>query len=847
MHGTATSGSCDDDLSAPPPHQENYQRSITLNHQLSSLDMTSPLSLSTIRALSIPITPGTVKSKRDLITKNSPDSLVSSSMHSNRCPSPSTISTTEAKTIKRLSSQWNMNPPFSTTTENSSILVTMRTDINVHTTNNNDDLDTLAPLKALKESDIHCTSPHSKRTLRLEEKWPPRSKGKSDVVLVKTHSTTKTPKTLEVSNQVKSLRSHFECSPGTGTPLAFRMAQEMFQRLSPTKTPKSTAAKDQYSISRIDDQPTDGTIQNQSSSLTDEEGSKSNMNVHMGARTILLRQALENATHIVSEREALESSIPCTAPIDIVAEIEKQSLPQSTHKISSVGKPLTVDPLEEETPIQDRLPVQEHFADIVLPSGQKLPPPKGRQKHRRTNYRIRYEGPTLLRLEDVYGQLLDIPEVDDRFLAEPKDSMATLPKRRSGQSPPPVRGKRPDMIGKTKCDSAPVRPGRQHYDSDSDSVFSACSSDLLSVFTETEDSNEEVEESKQVPNDHNGSRAMNRPDVWITPIKAGNRKRRWKVKRMWNVEDVDDEEDELSVDHEDLMDTIKSLLGVPEHFGHTSEEWDVKIDAESPWEIDGEKDSAPWYLKRVYDIDGEIESSDEDDEEISLSTGHMTEAMKNMFDSNDNVYNEKSHMSITPSGKVLVVTGNISSHIPFMSEQNGVDPRKSIYAYQGAAYAANEHELPIDAERKSVQSFVGSNDCISTVRTMVHKSNRDVLIQECSEEEKKSVALYCNETASGLVITGHDPNPPLHQSNTPKLDGDFHPSTNIMNRRHSTGDIPDKNMQAISESKQGMPEVAHKKNTDFSNTSPVKARCSSLHTPGRVAKPKKEIKMWWHE
>ena len=66
----------------------------------------------------------------------------------------------------------------------------------------------------------------------------------------------------------------------------------------------------------------------------------------------------------------------------------------------------------------------------------------------------------------------------------------------------------------------------------------------------------------------------NRPDIWVTPDFEGPismhknsrivRQRSWRVKRVWNFPQFDKHETEHRVKHEDLMDHVKSLLGVSE-------------------------------------------------------------------------------------------------------------------------------------------------------------------------------------------------------------------------------------------------------------------------------------------
>jgi hypothetical protein len=232
-----------------------------------------------------------------------------------------------------------------------------------------------------------------------------------------------------------------------------------------------------------------------------------------------------------------------------------------------------------------KVAVGHTFADIVLPCGQRLPPPQGRKKHRRTNYRIRYQGPTLLRLEDVYGNLMDIPEVDDRFSTAIRDEAPLIKPVRRG-------GGRDNWT--SNLDSPPTCPPRPHYD-DYDK--------------DREDDDTSISQTEMF--------AGSRPDIWITPLNAMNGSRTWKVKRIWDNEDIDDEEPEYQVDHSDLMSSIRELLGVPEDLGSTTDDWEVNIDETSPWDNTGDKDSplAPpckpvFRVKTVYDVEGQLDGSE---------------------------------------------------------------------------------------------------------------------------------------------------------------------------------------------------------------------------------------------
>lgn len=103
----------------------------------------------------------------------------------------------------------------------------------------------------------------------------------------------------------------------------------------------------------------------------------------------------------------------------------------------------------------------------------------------------------------------------------------------------------------------------------------------------------------------------NRPDVWIAPLQSVDGDRKWKVKRVWDVDDIDDAESEYEVDQLDLMSSIRDLLGVPDDLGATYSEWKVDIDESNPWETSAAKVVPPllprkpiFTFETVYDVDG---------------------------------------------------------------------------------------------------------------------------------------------------------------------------------------------------------------------------------------------------
>jgi len=163
-----------------------------------------------------------------------------------------------------------------------------------------------------------------------------------------------------------------------------------------------------------------------------------------------------------------------------------------------------------------------------------------------------------------------------------------------------------------------------------------------------DNNNDDEEEEGSMSNDElyktdpNSARINNsnsRPDVWITPLKSMDGSRKWKVKRVWDVEDVDDEEPEYEVDHSELMSSVRDLLGVPEDLGSTSREWEIEIDERNPWMTAAERDAPPtppskpcFFVKTVYDIDGELDGSDST---VSLTGQDFANTIQDITDTTD--------------------------------------------------------------------------------------------------------------------------------------------------------------------------------------------------------------------
>eukprot|EP00339_Tiarina_fusa_P000305 CAMPEP_0117041964 /NCGR_PEP_ID=MMETSP0472-20121206/29260_1 /TAXON_ID=693140 ORGANISM="Tiarina fusus, Strain LIS" /NCGR_SAMPLE_ID=MMETSP0472 /ASSEMBLY_ACC=CAM_ASM_000603 /LENGTH=1012 /DNA_ID=CAMNT_0004753091 /DNA_START=238 /DNA_END=3273 /DNA_ORIENTATION=+ len=269
-------------------------------------------------------------------------------------------------------------------------------------------------------------------------------------------------------------------------------------------------------------------------------------------------------------------------------------------------------------------PIRESEPEIILPTGQKLPPPQRRssKKFRRTNYCIRYEGPTLLSLIDVYGGDLlgNIPEADERFLKSPEatnDSSIAAPSRRISDSSPLIgtRVSRKRVSG-SENDSLPSLPRRRSdlVDPDAPDMPKRTSNASWEEYDEFFEGGDEgsLEGSVEFL-----TRGGKRPDLWITPVKPRGS---WMIKRVWDQEDADDKEQEHLVDGVDLMGSIRDLLGVPELAGNDELDFMEQQDEEEE-EGSANKDdnndeeddpSKQFFMKMVYDIGGEVdESADE--------------------------------------------------------------------------------------------------------------------------------------------------------------------------------------------------------------------------------------------
>jgi hypothetical protein len=259
-------------------------------------------------------------------------------------------------------------------------------------------------------------------------------------------------------------------------------------------------------------------------------------------------------------------------------------------------------PIDEEYPYEGGL--------ITLDTMQSN---DGEKPNRRTSYRIGYDGPIMLRLEDVYGNLMMIPEADGRFeLNHEKDV-------------PPAPPSRPDLS---------ARLPHRHREKDKNSLSLCNEKSGSDGVDDDEDARCETRSRRD------RKRGKRRPNVWITPLKSrSGGSRKWKVKRVWDIETIDEEEPEYEIDQEDLMYSIKDLLGVPNMSEATLSKLQNELGSTNRWNTTDSNNSAPnkpvqrpFSVTTFFDVDGELDGSEAT---ISLDVGQFVQEMKNITESAD--------------------------------------------------------------------------------------------------------------------------------------------------------------------------------------------------------------------
>ena len=352
-----------------------------------------------------------------------------------------------------------------------------------------------------------------------------------------------------------------------------------------------------------------------------------------------LEELVDRAIHVAKSTEEIDSVGP-----EAITGTGRSKVMQTTEDftdVSSLSSSHTLNGATVETP------------DFTLPSGQKLPKGsaqmyrrKRRRKKRRTNYRIRYDGPTSLRLEDIYGNLMVVPEdefsdddsLDGRDRFRIRDDTASCvsgapsapPSRpsRCPHTPPTLERKRSSdsrlSILSTSTDQAPTRPGRRgsasgsigalptivldavpseknrnHLQFDSESELSDTEHDAGHFYLEEDVSGIDYFGETNDPHRLEG----HRPDIWVTPVPSPipDAHKSWKVKRVWNVKEVDEQEYEHNVKNEDLFNTVKSLLGAE----------DVDTDNnDTAHASEAAAAGTPWHIQKFVDVDGQVEESE---------------------------------------------------------------------------------------------------------------------------------------------------------------------------------------------------------------------------------------------
>jgi hypothetical protein len=265
--------------------------------------------------------------------------------------------------------------------------------------------------------------------------------------------------------------------------------------------------------------------------------------------------------------------------------------------------------------IVDHEDSQEFLADVSLSPGSdhNLPRPKGYIKHRRVGYRIRFDIPDLENKSDDQDNNDDECDSEDKGVSSTIEA-ATVSSRGGGLSGISGFNRSNDWVSwrESETENNKINRGDDNIiiDDGGDST-----SESESHCTTTAD--------EQPKSELSGGGGYDPPDVWVTPIKSKDGSRKWIAKRVWDIEDKDDEEPEYEIDHWYLMNGVRGLMGIPEEMGMTSDEWQVIIDESDPWEMAANKDSTPnlptrkrddhfraqLFVKMVVDVDGQCEES----------------------------------------------------------------------------------------------------------------------------------------------------------------------------------------------------------------------------------------------
>ncbi|KAL3939061.1 MAG: hypothetical protein SGBAC_006144 [Bacillariaceae sp.] len=213
--------------------------------------------------------------------------------------------------------------------------------------------------------------------------------------------------------------------------------------------------------------------------------------------------------------------------------------------------------------------------DSFIDKARALPPAQ------RTSYRIRYDGPTNLNL-DAY-------KADNRFastveLVQPEGA-PNLPAR--------------------NMDSTPGMPPRRHSehshgDGNSGTEYS-----------------EELAESKEFAEPSMRSR----PDVWITAL-SGEQEEDviWNVRRVWDLEQEDEGEKEVSVHSQQLFSKLRTLVGAADDESVGGDRSQAGTVTSQKSDVKPRIPSRSWQIQKVVEAKGKLEglepSKQLDDKEV---------------------------------------------------------------------------------------------------------------------------------------------------------------------------------------------------------------------------------------
>ncbi|CAJ1951798.1 unnamed protein product [Cylindrotheca closterium] len=203
---------------------------------------------------------------------------------------------------------------------------------------------------------------------------------------------------------------------------------------------------------------------------------------------------------------------------------------------------------------------EESFEEIA----KTLPPAQ------RTSYRIRYDGPTNLNL-DAY-------KADNRFastveLVQP-DGAPNLPAR--------------------NMDSTPGLPPRRRHSEFSDGDEHNSGTEYSE---ELGDSKEFVEDSRRT-----------RPDVWITALSGEHEEDvMWNVRRVWDIDQEDEGEKEVSVHSQQLFGQIRNLVGAMDDESLGADQSHAGTVTTQKSDVKPKLPTRSWNIQKVVEAKGKLE------------------------------------------------------------------------------------------------------------------------------------------------------------------------------------------------------------------------------------------------